>query len=79
MIPYLELGLHCQFERAGGGAILTGNLTTAYTGPWAGSLRSGLRVQLPNAALVEASIGYLSFGQNDLDVREGKVRLAVGF
>jgi hypothetical protein len=79
MIPYMEFGLHYEFERPNGGQILTGDLSTATPSPWAGSVRSGARIQLPNAALVEASVGYLSFAQSGLDVWEGKVRFSLGF
>ena len=41
-------------------------------------LRGGVRMSI-NTVLLEASAGYLSFGQPDLDVWEGKLRLSVGF
>jgi outer membrane autotransporter protein len=79
MIPYAEFGLHYEFERANGGQILTGELLTVVPAAWTGSVRSGVRMQFPNAALLEASIGYLSFGQPSLDVWEGRLRLSLGF
>jgi hypothetical protein len=79
VIPYLELGLHYAFERPNAGQILTGDLTNVIPTAWSGSLRQGIRLQLPNAALLEASIGYLSFGTPGLDVWEGKLRFSVGF
>jgi hypothetical protein len=38
LIPYLELGAHYQVVRPNGGAILTGDLLTAFPSPWSGSL-----------------------------------------
>jgi outer membrane autotransporter protein len=79
MIPYLELGVHYAFDRPNNGERLTGSLLTFIPSPWVGSMRSGARMQLPGNTLVEASVGYLSFGQNDLQAWEGKLRLSVGF
>ena len=79
MIPYLELAVHYAFDRPNNGEMLTGDLRTFIPSAWVGSVRSGARMQLPGNALVEASVGYLSFGQNDLNVWEGKLRLSVGF
>ena len=77
--PYPELGVHYAFDRPNNGEKLTGDLRTFISSPWVGSVRSGARMQLPGNALVGASVGYLSFAQNGLDVWEGKLRLSVGF
>jgi outer membrane autotransporter protein len=79
VIPYLELGLHYQFLRPNGGAMLAGDLSTVIPSAWAGSLRSGARMQLPGNALLDLSAAYLSLGVSDLNVWEGKVRLSLGF
>ena len=79
VIPYLELGLHYQFLRPNGGAMLAGDLSTVIPSAWAGSIRTGARMQLPGNALLELSAAYLSLGVSDLDVWEGKVRVSMGF
>ena len=66
------------FLRPNGGEILTGELKSAFPSAWSGMLRGGVRMSI-NTVLLEASAGYLSFGQPDLDVWEGKLRLSVGF
>ena len=71
--------MHYAFDRPNNGEKLTGDLRTFIPSPWVGSVRSGARMQLPGNALVGASVGYLSFAQNGLDVWEGKLRLSVGF
>ncbi len=42
-------------------------------------LRAGARMVLNNSVQVEASGGYLSFGQSRLDVWEGKFQVSFGF
>jgi hypothetical protein len=78
-IPYGELGLHFAYLRSNGGRILTGDLSSVVPSAWTGSLRSGVRMQLPNNALLEASAGYLSFGQPGRNVWEGRLRFSLGF
>jgi hypothetical protein len=78
-IPYTELGLHYVFDRPNGGQILTADLTNVIPTAWSGSLRQGLRMQLPNAALLEASVGYLSLGAPGLNIWEGRLRFSLGF
>lgn len=78
-IPYTELGLHYVFERANGGRILTADFTNVIPTAWSGSLRQGVRMQLPNAALLEASVGYLSLGAPGLNIWEGRLRFSLGF
>jgi hypothetical protein len=78
-IPYTEFGVHYVFERANRGQILTADFTHVIPTAWSGSLRQGIRMQLPNAALFEASVGYLSLGTPGLDVWEGRLRFSLGF
>lgn len=47
--------------------------------PWTASVRTGMRALLTNNAQIEASVGYLSFGQNGLNVWDGQLRLSIGF
>lgn len=79
VMPYVELGGRYAFERPNDGAILTGDLTFATPTEWSGSVRSGFRMSLSDTAIMEASAGYLSLGQNGLDVWEGRLRFSVGF
>ncbi|MGO4441059.1 hypothetical protein [Rhizobium sp. RAF56] len=78
-MPYAEFGVHYEFERPNGGQILTGELTMATPSPWTASVRTGMRALLTNNAQIEASVGYLSFGQNGLNVWDGQLRLSIGF
>ena len=77
--PFAELGVRYEFERPNDGKILTGNLTLQDTSPWAGQARLGVRTLLSRQMFVEAGLGYLSIGQKDLDVVEGRVFLSVAF
>ncbi len=79
LMPYAEFGVHYEFERPNGGQILTGDLTMATPSPWTASVRTGMRALLTNNAQIEASVGYLSFGQNGLNVWDGQLRLSIGF
>ncbi len=79
VMPWAELGARYDFERPNDGQVLTGDLTLEDTTPWAVSLRSGLRMLVSETTLVEASAGYLSFGQKDLDVWEGRFYISFGF
>ena len=78
-IPYIELGLHYVFDRPNGGQILTADLTNVIPTAWSGSVRQGVRMQLPNAALIEASVEYLSLGAPGLNIWEGRLRFSLGF
>ncbi|WP_170156840.1 autotransporter outer membrane beta-barrel domain-containing protein [Roseimicrobium gellanilyticum] len=73
LVPYVELGVTYEFERPGDGVILTSDFTTASTSPWRGSVRAGARVLITRSVVIEASAGYLSIGQQDLDLWEGRV------
>ena len=79
LVPYVEVGGNWAFERAAGGAILTGDLTMAFPSAWSFTLRGGLRVLLSNAVSLEAGAAYLSIGQAGLDQYEGMVRVSFGF
>jgi len=78
IMPYLEPSVQYGFLRPKGGAILTGDLKSVAPSAWSGMLRGGVRTSI-NTVLLEASAGYLSFGQPDPDVWEAKLRLSVGF
>lgn len=78
-LPYVEAGLSNEFERPNDGRILTGDLSQEKTSPWSGNLRGGVLAQLADNAVVDASLGYLSLGQNGLDIWEGRIFISVGF
>ncbi|RVG49314.1 autotransporter outer membrane beta-barrel domain-containing protein, partial [Sinorhizobium meliloti] len=78
-LVFAELGAQYEFERPNDGKILTGDLSEVTPSPWAFSLRSGFRMLLNDNLQIEATGGYLSFGQEDLDVWEGKLHLSWSF
>ena len=78
-MPYAEIGATYEFDRPNGGQILTADLLLATPSAWAGTLRAGARMLLNNSVQVEASGGYLSFGQSGLDIWEGKFQISFGF
>ncbi|MBM3092155.1 autotransporter domain-containing protein [Ensifer sp. T173] len=78
-LAFAELGAEYQFERPNDGKILTGDLSEVTPSPWAFSLRSGFRMLVNDNLQIEATGGYLSFGQKDLDVWEGKLHVAWSF
>lgn len=78
-VPYLELGINYEFIRPDDGKILTGDLTTASTSAWAGSIRAGARTLVSSSFFIEASAGYLSLGQRDLNLWEGRLFLSYAF
>ena len=73
----VRLGL--RYTRPNGGQILTSDLQLATPLPWAFTVRSGVRMLLTDTILLEASAGYLSFGQNGLDVIEARVHVSFSF
>ncbi|CAN7169916.1 autotransporter outer membrane beta-barrel domain-containing protein [Rhizobium sp. LjRoot254] len=79
IVVFGELGAHYEFERPGGGKILTADLSEVTTSPWTFSARSGFRTLLKDNLQVEATVGYLSLGQTNLDVWEGKLRVSWAF
>ncbi len=62
-----------------GGEILTADLSLATPSAWSGTLRAGARMLLNNSVQIEATGGYLSFGQSGLDIWEGKLHVSYGF
>jgi outer membrane autotransporter protein len=76
---FAELGAQYEFERPDDGKILSGDLTEVIPSPWEFSVRSGFRTLLNEAIQIEATGGYLSLGQEDLDVWEGKFHLSWSF
>ncbi len=58
---------------------MTGDLSEVTPSPWSFSLRSGFRMLVNDNLQIEATGGYLSFGQNDLDVWEGKLHISWSF
>jgi hypothetical protein len=78
-VPFVEAGVHYVFKRPNGGVMLAGDLTEVIPSAWYGGVRSGLRMAFKNAVLVEVGAGYLSIGQNDLDIWEARFRLSYGF
>ncbi len=78
-LVFTELGAEYQFERPNDGKITTGNLSEITPSPWSFSLRSGFRMLVNDNLQIEATGGYLSFGQDDLDVWEGKLHISWSF
>lgn len=76
VIPFAELGARYEYQRPNDGQIVSGSLTMESTSPWAGSLRAGVRSLLTPKMFLEAGVGYLSLGQKDLDVWEGRLFLS---
>ena len=78
-MPYAEIGATYEFERPNGGQILTADLALVTPSEWAGTLRAGATMLLNKSVQVDASAGYLSFGQDDLNIWEGKLQVSFGF
>ena len=79
VMPYLELGAVYAFEQPNDGEIITGNLQTETPSPWTGTLRTGFRMLITDRLQVDASGGYLSFGQSGLDIWEGQMQVSFAF
>ena len=79
VMPYVELTARCEFERQNDGDILTGNLSQTSTSPWSGALRTGARAMITRSTNIETSAGYLSLGQNGLDIWELRLFLSHSF
>lgn len=77
--PYVEAGAVYEYLRPNDGKILDGNLNQVTPSAWSFTLRGGATALIANNVTLDASGGYLSFGQANLDVFEGKLRLAIGF
>ncbi|MAZ34285.1 MAG: hypothetical protein CMO06_14170 [Thalassospira sp.] len=78
-MPYGELGMHYAFERPNDGKILTGNLTLADTSDFTGTVRGGMRFVYGDDIFFDVGAGYLSLGQNRLDIWEAKARISFAF
>lgn len=72
---FAELGAQYEFERPNDGKDTEGRSVGSNAFPWAFSLHSGFRMLLNDNLQIEATGGYLSLGQEDLDVWEGKLHL----
>lgn len=76
VVPYAEMGARYEFSRPNGGQRLTFDLKLDTPSAWSGSLRVGARALVTRATFFEASLGYLSIGQKDLDVMEARLFLS---
>lgn len=74
--PFAELGLDYAFARPNSGNVLTSDLTMHSTSPWSGLVRVGARTLITTSVFVEASASYLSLGQPQLNVWEGRLFLS---
>ena len=79
VMPFAEIGAIYAFDQPNDGQILTADLELATPSAWSGTLRAGARMLINDSVQVEASGGYLSFGQSGLDVWEGKLQVSFGF
>lgn len=79
LMPYGELGVDYGFERPNDGYILTGNLDSARTEPLSGTVRLGLRTLLDGSTTLTTSAGYLSLGQDGLNIWEWRINLSKPF
>jgi hypothetical protein len=77
VLPYGRAGVRYDFDRPNGGELVTPGLDLATPSAWSGNLRAGVKALVNKEVIVDASAGYLSFGQNGLDVWTG--RLAVSW
>lgn len=78
-MPYGELGMHYAFDRPNDGRILSGNLTYEDTSPVTGTLRGGMRFIYDDSVYFDIGGGYLSLGQNGLNVWEATARISFAF
>lgn len=77
--PYVEAGAVYEYLRPNDGKILNGSLQPVTPSPWSFTLRGGATALLTQNVSLDAKGGYLSFGQNGLDVWEMDMRLAIAF
>lgn len=77
--PFAEIGVTYQFLRPNNGQILTGNLLLVKTSPWSGLMRLGARQQVSKSLYFEANVAYLSIGQHDLNIWQGRLYLSYLF
>lgn len=78
-MPYGEIGVLYGFDRPNDGKILSGNLTFEDTSPITGTLRGGMRFFYDDRIFFDVGAGYLSIGQNGLDIWEAKARVSFAF
>lgn len=77
VLPYGRAGVRYDFDRPNDGELVTPDLELVTPSAWSGNLRLGVKALVNKEVIVDASGGYLSFGQNGLDVWHG--RLAVSW
>ena len=79
VMPFAEIAVRYEFERANDGVIVTGDLTPVRVSPWAGGVRLGVRALVSRATMFETRVSYLSIGQKDLNVWEARLMLSHSF
>lgn len=77
LAPYVELGIDYAFVRPNNGKILTGNLTMKRSSPFSGLTRLGMRTFISRSIFIETSASYLSIGQKNLNIWEGRIMLSL--
>ena len=77
--PFAEVGLNNEFDRPNDGLMITGDLSQEKSSAWTGTLRTGMQALLTPNTYIETSVGYLSLGQNGLDIWEGRLFFSYGF
>jgi hypothetical protein len=77
--PYVEAGAVYEYLRPNDGKILDDELNFVTASAWSFTLRGGATALLSENVTLDAKGGYLSLGQNGLDVWEGQLRIAIGF
>jgi outer membrane autotransporter protein len=76
MVPFAEIGAIYSFGESGG--ILSNAQGSSYE-DWMGTLRVGTRVRTGNGLFVEASLGYNSLFENDLESLDAGLYLSWSF
>lgn len=77
LAPYLELGVDYAFVRPNNGRILAGDLRMRRTSPFSGLTRLGMRAFISRSIFIETSASYLSIGQKNLNIWEGRIMLSL--
>jgi outer membrane autotransporter protein len=77
VLPYGRAGIRYDFDRPNDGELVTPTLELVTPSAWSGNLRLGVKALVNKNMIVDVSGGYLSLGQNGLDVWNG--RLAVSW
>ncbi|MEE4012339.1 autotransporter domain-containing protein [Roseibium sp. FZY0029] len=77
--PYVEAGAVYEYLRPNDGKILDDELNFVTASAWSFTLRGGATALLAENVTLDAKGGYLSLGQNGLDVWEAQLRVAIGF